>query len=79
VVEALWTAIDVANYFRASRSWVYEKASSGAIPSIQLGGLLRFDPQTIQALARGETFAGGKVISLPIPPRKKNRKEGLDT
>lgn len=64
MIESLWTAKDVATYLRASRSWVYQRAEAGALPSLQIGGLLRFEPEAIRAFARGESVAPGKVISL---------------
>jgi excisionase family DNA binding protein len=56
--QPLWTAVDVANYLRASRSWVYHRAESGLLPCLRVGGLLRFDPEVIRAYARGEAVAG---------------------
>jgi hypothetical protein len=49
--DALWDARDVAEYFRASRSWVYHQAEAGLLPYVRVGGLLRFDPKTIRAFA----------------------------
>jgi hypothetical protein len=51
--EVLWTAEDVAAYLKASRSWVYQKAAAGVLPSLQVCGLLRFEPAKIRAFARG--------------------------
>lgn len=51
--EVLWTAEDAAAYLKASRSWVYQKASAGVLPSLQVSGLLRFEPARIRAFARG--------------------------
>lgn len=53
--EGLWNAQDVARYLKASRSWVYHRAESGELPCLRVGGLLRFDPETVRAFARGET------------------------
>jgi excisionase family DNA binding protein len=49
----LWDARDVAAYLKVSRSWVYQRSESGDIPSLRIGGLVRFDPDTIQTWARG--------------------------
>jgi excisionase family DNA binding protein len=51
--EGLWDAQDVARYLKASRSWVYQKAEAGLLPSLRIGGLLRFDPATVRAWVRG--------------------------
>lgn len=62
--DALWNVRDVATYLKASRSWVYQKAESGELPSLRICGLLRFDPNTIRDWARGKSTAAA-VISLP--------------
>ena len=46
--EVLWDVRDVARYLRASRSWVYKAAEKGAIPSIRVGVMLRFEPKAIR-------------------------------
>jgi excisionase family DNA binding protein len=48
----LWDARDVASYLKASRSWVYHQAEAGQLPSMRIGGLLRFDPEVIKRLVR---------------------------
>ncbi len=50
----LWDANDVARYLRVSRSWVYHRVDAGQLPSLRVGGLVRFDPDVVQAFARGE-------------------------
>jgi excisionase family DNA binding protein len=60
--EPLWTWREVADYLRASRSWVYKAADAGTLPSLRIGGLLRFDPAMVRAFARGEQPAA--VVSL---------------
>ncbi|HYV49051.1 MAG TPA: helix-turn-helix domain-containing protein [Myxococcaceae bacterium] len=52
--EGLWDAQDVARYLKASRSWVYQKAEAGLLPSLRIGGLLRFNPEVVRAWAQGE-------------------------
>ena len=69
VEEALWDARDVAAYLKTSRSWVYQRAEAGLLPSLRVGGLRRFEPAVIRAWARGETSAqaqatGAKVVHL---------------
>ena len=49
--ERLWEASDVARFFNVHRNWVYQQASCGKLPSIRVGGLLRFDPSAVRALA----------------------------
>ena len=53
----LWDARDVARFLKASRNWVYLQAEIGKIPSVRIGGLLRFDPEKIKAIARGDLLA----------------------
>jgi helix-turn-helix protein len=52
--NSLWDVVDVAGFLKASRSWVYQKAESGLLPCLHVGGLLRFDPVAVRAWARGE-------------------------
>lgn len=61
---ALWDAKDVAAFLKVSRSWVYQRAEAGQLPCLRIGGLLRFDPATIRAHARGEQPVQARVISL---------------
>jgi Helix-turn-helix domain len=51
--DALWDANDVARYLKVSRSWVYHRAETGLLACTRIGGLLRFDPLNVRALARG--------------------------
>jgi len=61
--EVLWTAEDVAGYLKASRSWVYQKAEAGVLPSLRVCGLLRFEPATVRAFARNQR-SGAVVVPL---------------
>ena len=60
--ETLWDARDVARYLKASRSWVYQKAESGLLPYVKVGGLVRFVPGRIReiAMASAETPGTGQ-------------------
>ena len=57
-----WKVADVAGYLQTSRSWVYEKAESGLLPSMRIGGLLRFNAEVVRAWANG---APAQVLQLP--------------
>ena len=59
VRQSLWSVGDVALYLRASRSWVYKAAAKGAIPSIRVGSLLRFDPDEIRESVAGNRRSRG--------------------
>jgi len=61
--EPLWTWREVAAYLRASRSWVYKAAEANTLPSLRIGGLLRFDPAAVRAFARGEL---APVLASPV-------------
>ena len=50
----LWDAKDVAAFLRVSRSWVYHRSEAGLLPCLRIGSLLRFDPEVIRRIARGE-------------------------
>lgn len=62
--DALWDATDVARYFKASRSWAYQQAEAGNIPSLRIGGLLRFEPEAVKAYARGGKLPPAKVVPI---------------
>lgn len=67
---SLWTASDVATYLQTSRSWVYHQSEAGKLPCLRVGGLLRFDPATVRAFARGESRAPTSVLPFPCPGRR---------
>ncbi len=58
----LWTVKEVAERLGMSRTWVYEKAASGELPCLHLGGALRFDPEAVR------TYAFGQRAPTPIIP-----------
>ena len=64
--SSLWDANDVARYLKVSRSWVYQRAESGRLPSLRVGGLVRFDPGEVHAFAHGEI----PVPRLVLPRRR---------
>ena len=68
---ALWDANDAAHYLKVSRSWVYQRAEAGLLPCLRVGGLLRFDPATVRAFARGDVQPP-KVLPFPPCPSGKN-------
>lgn len=59
--ETLWDARDVARYLKASRSWVYQKAESGLLPYVKVGGLVRFVPGRIREIAMASPGTLGTV------------------
>ncbi len=61
----LWTWREVARALKVSRSWIYAKAGSGELPSLRVGGLLRFDPAQVRRFA-APGLVGGRV-SLQRP------------
>ena len=63
--EPMWTALDVAAYLKASRSWVYLHAEDGTIPSVRIGGLRRFLPEQIRAYARGDPTPAVGILTFP--------------
>jgi excisionase family DNA binding protein len=52
----------VAEFLGVSKSWVYQATSSGVIPCVRIGALVRFDPLVIKAWVRGDV---GKTVMLP--------------
>lgn len=71
-IDSLWTVEDLMVFAKVSRSWVYQRASSGALPSLKIGGLLRFDPRAVKSYLLSGTTAGRTVIPLinPKTPRE---------
>ena len=57
-IPHLWSVTDVAGHLKVSRSWVYHRVEAREIPHIRIGGILRFDPETIR------TWAGSHVHSF---------------
>lgn len=49
VLPTLIDAGDVAVSIKASKKTVYKMAKDGRIPSLNLNGMVRFDPQQINA------------------------------
>jgi len=49
--ERVWTTKDVAEFLQASEKWVRHAVAGGRLPYTRLGGLLRFDPEKIRAIA----------------------------
>lgn len=66
----LWTARDVADYLKVSRSWVYWHAEAGNLPSVKIGGHRRFFPDEIEAYVRGSDMPPRTVIPLPGTGRR---------
>jgi excisionase family DNA binding protein len=52
--EPLWDSQDVANYLKASRSFVYKAIDQRTIPFLRIGGLVRFKPEAVRAFAEGK-------------------------
>jgi len=69
--DRLWDANDVAEYLKVSRSWVYYRAEAGQLPCVRVGGLVRFDPGTVRAFARGD-IQPPRVLAFPAAPSRKN-------
>ena len=69
--DGLWDANDAAHYLKVSRSWIYQRAESGLLPCLRVGGLVRFDPEIVRAFARGE-IQPSKVLAFPSSPSGKN-------
>lgn len=62
--EGLWDANQVAKFLRCSKSWVYDAEAAGRLPSLHIGGMLRFDPKAIRDLAYRKAAPGARVVRL---------------
>ena len=67
--ESLWDAKDVARFLKVSRSWVYQKAEAGELPYLRIGGLVRFEPETVRAWARREPLPAARIVPLSQRPK----------
>jgi len=74
--DRLWTVQDVSRFAQTSRSWVYQRAAEGALPTLKIGGLLRFDPQAIKQFFRagGGSSPTRTVIPLNAPTGRKGER-----
>ena len=46
--QTLWNVRDVAQYLKASVSWVYKAAERGELPCVRIGSALRFDAHALR-------------------------------
>jgi excisionase family DNA binding protein len=76
LLMGLWDAKDVARFLGVHRNWVYQQAEAGQLPCVRIGGNLRFDPDTIRSIAKGQPIRGTRVVALPVAPRKDRTNEG---
>lgn len=72
--RGLWSAQDVARFLGVHRNWVYLQAEAGSLPCVRIGGLVRFDPEIIRGIGRGEHVKGGRVIAVPVARKRNDRK-----
>ena len=54
--ERLMTIEEVADFLQVKKNTIYKKIQRGQIPYIKMGGLLRFDPQQIEAYVKARTI-----------------------
>lgn len=52
----------VAEFLGVSKSWVYQATTTGALPCIRLGSVLRFEKAAIERWLKGEQT---KSVKLP--------------
>jgi excisionase family DNA binding protein len=68
----LGTWREVARALKVSRSWVYAKAEGGDLPSLRVGGLLRFDPTEVRRFAiSGPTRGRARALRVPESPMER--------
>lgn len=76
--ESLWDANDVAQHLKCTRKTVYNMAEGGRLPCVRIGGLLRFLPERIRAVTRGEIPAPTQATcSKPGAAQLAGRKPAL--
>lgn len=62
--DAMWSVEKVASFLGMSKSWVYERAESGDLPAVRLGGRLRFSAAAIREYAQRGKSEEPKVIAI---------------
>jgi excisionase family DNA binding protein len=67
----LWDAQDVARYLKVSRSWVYQRAEAGLLPCVRVGGLLRFRPDSVRAVANEGAPRQKRSADAPSPAKNR--------
>ena len=70
-LETLWDVNGVARYLKMSRSWVYKASEAGILPTVQIGGRTRFDPEHVRAFARGEPPPRRRPVEVRAAPVRK--------
>jgi excisionase family DNA binding protein len=49
--DTLWTVKEAAEYLRCSRSYLYKAAERDLLPTIRVGRMVRFNPESVRAYA----------------------------
>ena len=64
--DGLWTAEQVATFLNVSKTWVYRAGVKGLLPSLRLGGVVRFVEGEVRTLARSTSrgpFGSGNDLN----------------
>lgn len=67
-IERLWRVRDVCAFLGMGKTFVYQRAAAGDLPSLKLGSSLRFDPDEVRAWKERQGRVSAPVVSLA--PRK---------
>lgn len=54
--RAAWTADELADLLALSRKHIYKLAKAGRMPSLRIGGAIRFDPKATANWLEGKTI-----------------------
>jgi excisionase family DNA binding protein len=79
MVEPMMTARQVAEFLGLHENWVYDRASSGDLPSYKLGGTRRFRREEIEAwlTAQRDAPAAAPVVATRAPHPSRLRQPKL--
>lgn len=64
--KQLWTAQEAAEFLRMSKSWVYQAAARGELPSVRVGRSLRFESAGLLLWVARRADSSVKVVSLNL-------------
>ncbi len=68
--DMLWTVKDLAQHVQIKPSTLYAWAAKGMIPSLNLNGLIRFDPVEIAVWLQSLREQGRSKPAKAYPPRQ---------
>ncbi|MDZ4660764.1 MAG: helix-turn-helix domain-containing protein [Pseudomonadota bacterium] len=70
-MNKLITPDNLSELLQVPKSWIYENAKSGKIPSIRLGKYVRFDLDAVQKVLNQQTQGSLKIEAIEYRRKSK--------